>query len=93
MATIAITSTSAYIRVEPGVANEDVVTAYRKLSAMESVTLYTGRKGTYVEVKFSDTTNWTFDMNKNRGKDATVNSVLPKDNADLCTLIASIMVA
>ena len=92
MATILITSTSNYIKSVPDASDESIIAMYRRLGTLDAVSLHDGRKGTYVELEFTDGMTWDFDMSNNRGTDATINGVTPTDNANLAQLLAALMV-
>lgn len=92
MPTILITSSSNYIKSVPDTSDESIIAIYRKLSTLETVALHTGRKGTYVELIFSDKGTWDFDMNNIRGSEASVNGANPIDNIDLAELLAQLMI-
>jgi hypothetical protein len=92
MADVVITSNATYIKSEPGISEEGIVSAYRTLRSMESVILFEGPRGTYVEVRFSDGAHWTLDVNKVRGADVTLNSVIPATNEGLVTSLAALLV-
>ena len=92
MATVLITSTSNYIKSVPDTSDESIIAMYRRLGTLDAVSLHDGRKGIYVELEFTDGMTWDFDMNNNRGTDATVNGVTPTDNANLAQLLAALMV-
>ncbi len=91
MPTITITSTSTYIKSVQGVSNPDALTVYKKISTLETVSLLTGRKGTYVEVLFSDRSNWAFDMNNKRGGDVVLNGATPADNEALAVSLSALI--
>lgn len=92
MTTILITSTSTFIKSVPDASSKDIIAIYKKLSTLETVALHTGRKGTYVEVTFSDKSTWDFDMNNIRGSEVSVNNVTPLDNDNLAHLLSLLMV-
>ena len=92
MTTVLITSTAAYINSVPDASNKETLAVYKKLSTLETIALHDGRKGTYVEVTFSDSATWDFDMNNKRGFEASVNGVIPADNAGLAVLLSELIV-
>lgn len=92
MANIIITNTASHIKAEFNELAEDVVTCYKSRSSILSVTLHTGRKGTYVEVVFYVGDKWTFDTTAARGKVVdTIAGIAPTDNADLTDKLAALM--
>ncbi len=92
MTDITITTTATYIKAEPGVSEKDIIKSYRSLRTMESVILFTGPKGTYVEVRFSGGAHWTLDVSEVRGSSVTLNTVTPLTNEALCDSLAGLVV-
>ena len=92
MTVVLVTSTATYIKSVPDASNEKVLVVYKKLSTLESVALHDGRKGTYVELSFSDGHSWDFDMNNKRGSEVKVNGTTPADNDNLAQLFAALMI-
>ncbi len=89
---IAITTTATYIKSVPGVNSKDALIEIRSLRSIEGVMLYSGRKGTYVEMIFSSKEQWTFDMNNVRGADATVNGATPAGNEELTDALSAFII-
>jgi len=92
MTDIAIITSSTYIKAEPGLSEKNILKSFRSLRTMESVTLFTGSKGTYVEVRFSSGDHWTLDVNKKRGSDVTLNGIVPADNDALTEALSNLLV-
>ena len=92
MSVVIVTSTATYIKSVPDASDKEVLAVYKKLSTLETVALHDGRKGTYVELKFSDSHTWDFDMNNKRGSEVTVNGVSPIDNDNLAELLAALII-
>ena len=92
MTVVLVTSTATYIKSVPDVSDKEVLAVYKKLSTLETVALHDGRKGTYVELSFSDGHTWDFDMNNKRGSEVKVNGATPVDNNNLAQLLAALMI-
>ena len=92
MSIVLITSTSNYIKSVPDTSDESIIAMYRRLGTLDAVSLHDGRKGTYVELEFTDGMTWDFDMNNIRGSAVSVNGVTPLDNEVLANALASLMV-
>ncbi len=93
MADVIITTNGTYIKAEPGISEEDIVKSYRPLRCIESVILFTGAKGTYVEVRFTDNAHWTLDVTGNRGADVTIDGSTPASNEALTDSLAALLQA
>lgn len=91
MSIVTITTNEKFIKSVPDVSDRDVLAVYKKISTLETVALHGGRKGTYVELTFSDKKTWDFDMNNKRGSGAKVNGVTPVDNDNLAQLLSELM--
>lgn len=92
MTKVIITTSGAYIKAEPGLSATSILTAYRQLSSMRSVLLFSGTKGTYVEVHFSETEHWTLDVTSKRGDSVSVNGATPASNEELALTLAGLLI-
>ncbi len=92
MTDVVMITNEIYIKSEPGVSEKNILTAYRTLRSMESVMLFAGSKGTYVEVRFSGGSHWTLDVSSTRGYSVTLNGAVPLDNETLASSLATLLV-
>jgi len=91
---ITVTATAITAIFNDAAREGEATVSHRRLNSIDAIELKgtNSRKGTYAEVRFSDGSNWAFDVENGRGGTVdTVAGVGPTDNADLVNKLAALI--